>query len=96
MRNTLNHARFDFLTENFYAYKFYKNENDVKHLELRGFKEMKLEEGFKNKMDGDIIVEEPKESINMGISKFMIQSMFNGLVFLNKVVKLWCIALTLE
>jgi hypothetical protein len=60
VRNALNNAGFDFPTENFHAYKFYKDENGVNHLELRGFKEIKLEEGFKNKMDGDIVVEEPK------------------------------------
>ena len=36
-KNVLNHEGFDFPTENFHSYKFYKNENGVKHLELRGF-----------------------------------------------------------
>ena len=60
VRNALNYAGFDFPDKNFNAYQFYKDENGVNHLELRGFKEMKLEDGLKNKMDGDIVVEEPK------------------------------------
>jgi hypothetical protein len=60
VRNALNYAGFDFPDKNFHAYQFYKDENGVNHLERRGFKEMKLEDGLKNKMDGDIVVEEPK------------------------------------
>lgn len=44
-RDALNHAGFDFPSKNFDAYKFHKDENGVKHLELRGFKEIPLEEG---------------------------------------------------
>ena len=59
VRDALNYAGFDFPTKGFNAYKFYK-ENDIKHLEKRGFKEIPLKEGFKNKLDGDIVVEESK------------------------------------
>lgn len=60
VRDALNHAGFDFPKENFHAYKFYKDEKGVKNLEIRGFKEMPLEEGFEDKQDGDIVVEEAK------------------------------------
>lgn len=59
VRDALNHAGFHFPTTNFHAYKFYK-ENNIKHLEEQGFKEIPLEEGLKNKLDGDIVVEEAK------------------------------------
>lgn len=66
VRNALYYAGFDFPTKNFHAYKFYKDENGVNHLEVRGFEEIKLEEGLKDKMNGDIVVEEPKRKHKYG------------------------------